>query len=93
MGDGIRAEYRYDGLVLTCDPAALARLHALIRAELGAAAPPDGATVRHITVRPDVPPPAVRTGWLSTAGLAAAVGVSAVVSAAGWVSVVGWVWR
>ena len=90
---GVRAEYRYDGLVLVCDPATVARVHALLRAELGVAAAPDGAAVRHIAVRPDVPPPVARIGWLSAVGLAVGSAVSGVVFIAGWVQVAGWVSR
>src|SRR4051812_5656829 len=36
MGGGVRVEYRYDGLVVNCDPATLHRLHALLLGELGA---------------------------------------------------------
>ena len=93
MGGGVRAEYRYDGLVLVCDPATVARVHALLRAELGVAAASEGLAVRHVTVRPDVPPPATRMGWLSAAGLVVGSVVSGVVFIAGWVQVVGWVSR
>ena len=93
MSGGVRVEYRYDGLVLACDTASVARIHALLRVELAVVAPvPDGVAVRHITIRPDVPTPELRMGWVSTVCLAVGSGVSVVAYVAGWVALVGWVW-
>jgi hypothetical protein len=90
----VRTEYKYERLVLTCDLASIARIHTLLRAELTVVTPvPDGAVVRSITVRENVPPPAPRWVWLSIVGLTVGLAVSTVVYVAGWVAVVGWITR
>jgi hypothetical protein len=90
----VRAEYKYNGLVLTCNPSTVHRLHALLRVELAVAVPiPDGVPVAYVTVRVDVPPASARLGWLSIAAFAIGMAVNLVVFVAGWVAVVGWLSR
>ena len=94
MTGDVRADYKYEGLVLTCDPATLDRLHALLVAELGDASPVlNRAAIRYITIRVDTPVPPERMGWLSLVGLGIAVPVSTIVLFAGWWTVVGWFWK
>ena len=94
MSGEVRVDYKYDGLVLTCDSATLDRLHALLMAELGDASPVlNRAAIRYITIRVDTPVPEVRMGWLSLIAGILAAAVSIVVFIAGWVTVVGWFWK
>ena len=94
MTGDMRADYRYEGLHLTCDPATLDRLHALLMAELGDAnLVSNRVAIRHITIRVDTPVPPVRIGWLSLIAGILAAAVSTIVFIAGWVTVVGWFWK
>ncbi len=93
MSGEVRVDYKYEGLVLTCDSATLDRLHALLMAELGDANPVSNrVAIRYITIRVDTPAP-VRMGLLSLIGGILAAAVSTIVFIAGWVTVVGWVWK
>ena len=94
MSGNVRADYKYEGLVLTCDPVTLDRLHALLMAELGDASPVlNRAAIRYITIRIDTPVPEVRMGWLSLVSYVIAVPISTIVLFAGWWTVVGWFWK
>ena len=94
MSGDVQVDYKYEGLVLTCDPATLDRLRALLMAELRDASPVlNRVAIRYITIRVDTPVPPVRIGWMSLVSYVIAVTISTIVFIAGWVTVVGWFWK
>ncbi len=90
----LKVEYKYDGLVLTCDPATIERIHALLRAEFfGAVQVPERAVVRHVTVRADGPAAAIQVRWLIVIPFVFVMLFSAVVTISGLLVVGEWLKR